>query len=79
MYGSRSVRSQDPPFALLERVAKGEQITITMHGVPVALLVAPGGGRSPHKETVAAMRALRKHVKPAKVTVREMIAEGRRH
>jgi hypothetical protein len=31
-----------------------------------------------HKEIVKAMRALRKRIKPGKMTIREMIAEGRR-
>jgi len=28
-------------FSLVERVAKGERITITKHGTPVAVLVPP--------------------------------------
>jgi hypothetical protein len=31
-----------------------------------------------HKEIVQGMRKLRKRVKPGKMTVREMVAEGRR-
>lgn len=31
-----------------------------------------------HKEIVAGMRALRRRVKPGKMTVREMVNEGRR-
>jgi prevent-host-death family protein len=31
--------------ALLKRVAQGEEITITMHGVPVALLVPAANRR----------------------------------
>jgi prevent-host-death family protein len=65
---------------LLDRVARGETITITRHGVPAALLV-PVERTSPkmtHREIVEGMRALRKRVKPGKVSVREMIAEGRR-
>jgi prevent-host-death family protein len=66
--------------SLLERVSKGEQITITRHGVPAAMLV-PIGGTQPkltHKEIVEGLRALRKRVKPGKMNVREMVAEGRR-
>jgi prevent-host-death family protein len=66
--------------ALLDRVAKGERIAITRHGVPVALLVPAtqaGPGMS-HQEIVDGMRALRKRVKPGKLSVREMIAQGRR-
>jgi hypothetical protein len=32
-----------------------------------------------HKEIVKGMRALRKRVKPGKMTIREMIAQGRRY
>ncbi len=65
---------------LLDRVARGERITITRHGVPAALLVpvtevAP---KLTHKELVDGMRALRKRVKPGKVSVRDMVKEGRR-
>ena len=66
--------------ALLERVAKGERITITKHGVPAAVLApvsdAPRG--LPHREIVEGMRALRKRVRAGKPGVREMIREGRR-
>ena len=66
--------------SLLERVSKGERITITRHGVPSAMLV-PIGAAQPkltHKEVVEGLRALRKRVKPGKMGVREMVAEGRR-
>jgi len=66
--------------ALLERGSKGEKITITRHGVPAAMLI-PIGGTQPklsHKEIVEGLRALRKRVKPGHMTVREMVAEGRR-
>ena len=66
--------------ALLERISKGEKITITRHGVPAAMLI-PIGGTQPklsHKEIVEGLRALRKRVKPGHMSVREMVAEGRR-
>jgi prevent-host-death family protein len=65
---------------LLDQVARGEKITITRHGVPAALLV-PVTEVTPkmtHQEIVEGMRALRKRVKPGKITVREMVNEGRR-
>jgi prevent-host-death family protein len=64
---------------LLDRVARGEKITITRYGAPVALLVPVGKKESKltHWEIVEGMRALRKRVKPCKVSVREMVAEGR--
>ncbi len=66
--------------ALLDRVAKGEKITITRHGVPAAMLV-PLSETQPklsHKDIVEGMRALRSRVKPDHMSVREMIDEGRR-
>jgi prevent-host-death family protein len=66
---------------LLERVSRGERITITRHGVPTALLipVTEAAPRLTHREVVEGMRALRKRVKPGKLSVREMVAEGRRY
>ena len=65
---------------LLDRVSKGEKITITRHGVPAAMLVPVGEAKTKltHKEIVEEMRKLRKRIKPGKMSVREMVAEGRR-
>ncbi len=54
--------------SLLDRVAKGEKITITRHGVPAALLVpvGPSEQKLSHKEIVEGMRELRQRVKPSK-------------
>ena len=66
---------------LLDRVARGEKITITRHGVPAALLipVAKTTHKLTHQEIVEGIRALRKQVKPSKMSVREMVNEGRRY
>lgn len=66
--------------SLLDRVAKGEKITITRHGVPAAMLVPVGEtvAKLTHKEIVDGLRVLRQRVKPGKMSVREMISEGRR-
>lgn len=66
--------------ALLDRVAKGEKITITRHGIPTALLVpvSEAPAKLSHREIVEGMRALRKRVRPGKMSVKEMINEGRR-
>lgn len=66
---------------LLDRVARGERITITRHGVPVANLVPVEDEKRKiaDGEIVEAMRALRKRVKPGKLSVREMVAEGRKY
>jgi prevent-host-death family protein len=65
---------------LLDRVARGEKITITRHGVPAALLipVEEKEAKLTHQEIVEGMRALRKRVKPGKMSVRDMVKEGRR-
>ena len=65
---------------LLNRVARGEKITITRYGAPVALLVPVEQKESKfmHMEIVEGIRALRKRVKRGKVSLREMVAEGRR-
>jgi prevent-host-death family protein len=67
--------------ALLDRVARGEKVTITRHGVPAAVLVpvAATEAKLSHKDIVEGMRALRKRVKPGDMSVRDMISEGRRH
>jgi prevent-host-death family protein len=66
--------------ALLDRVAKGEKITITRHGIPAAVLmpITQTETKLSHSEIVEGMRALRKRVKPGKMSVREMVNEGRR-
>jgi prevent-host-death family protein len=69
--------------ALLDRVAKGERITITKHGIPAAVLVPVEGAhvtarKASHREIVEGLRALRKRVKADKMSVREMVEEGRR-
>lgn len=65
---------------LLDRVSRGETITITRHGSPAAMLVpiGPTGKKLTHREIVQGMRALRKRIKPDSMTVREMVEEGRR-
>jgi prevent-host-death family protein len=64
---------------LLERVAKGHQITITKHGVPVAVL----GPYDPEKsvEIAGVIRELyefRENNTLSGLSIREMIEEGRR-
>ena len=64
---------------LLDDVAKGERITITKHGVPVAILVPPGAVPDIDIESfMARMRAFRKGNVLGEVTIRELIDEGRR-
>jgi prevent-host-death family protein len=65
---------------LLERVAKGEEFTITKHGKPVARLV-PTLTPKPKPDihaSVAAMKAFRKGRSLDGMSIRDMIEEGRR-
>lgn len=65
--------------ALLDRVAKGERITITRHGVPVAILEpADAQPRMTVEEAVERIRELGKGKSLSGGTIRELIEEGRR-
>ena len=64
---------------LLDEVANGETITITKHGVPVAMLVPPltRSTLAVH-DAVIGLRAFRRGHHLAGLTIRELIDEGRR-
>jgi prevent-host-death family protein len=63
---------------LVERVRKGERITITRHGVPVALLVPPGGQRRrPVVDVVEELEAFSRGRRLG-ASLRRVIALGRR-
>ena len=75
--GSYEAKTHLP--ALLDRVAQGEQITITRHGVPVAMLVPPSDSKK--SDVKAAIRDLiefRKGQRLDGLSIRELINEGRR-
>jgi prevent-host-death family protein len=63
---------------LIERVRRGERITITRHGVPVAIL-SPVDPQAPQpaQDVIAALKAFRSDHRLNGLTVREMIEEGR--
>jgi prevent-host-death family protein len=64
---------------LLDRVAKGERITITKHGVPVAVLVpAPSNRRPDAASVIRALKKFRAGRRLGGISLREMIEEGRR-
>lgn len=64
---------------LLERVIKGERITITKHGVPVAVLQPPAPSRTTEpKKVIAELREFRKKNTLQGLSIRDMIEEGRR-
>jgi prevent-host-death family protein len=65
---------------LLQRASKGETIRITRRGVPVAKLVPPDDGeKEDARKLVEAIRQLRKGTTLGKVTIRELIDDGRRY
>ena len=65
---------------LLQRVANGESITITKHGVPVAVLVpANGRTRRAAKEVIEEIKQLRKGRQLRGLSLRKLIEEGRRY
>ncbi|MCK9459106.1 MAG: type II toxin-antitoxin system prevent-host-death family antitoxin [Proteobacteria bacterium] len=63
---------------LLERVARGERITILRHGVPVAVLTPPGGGVDEVDEVVEEIRVFRRGKKLGAPGLRALIEQGRR-
>ena len=58
------------------RVARGERIVITKHGIPVAIL-APVGPQADPRKVVAELKTFRKGKKLKPLTVKELIQEGR--
>jgi len=62
---------------LLQRVRRGERITITHHGVPVAVLVpVESVSAQPVHEVIAAMQAFRRG-RSLGFLLKELIEEGR--
>src|SRR3954452_4862565 len=67
---------------LLERVSNGERITITKHGVPVAVLVPPAEREMPDvRRAIDEMKRFQEQNGPTlgpDLTIRDLIDEGRR-
>ena len=64
---------------LLERVARGERITIERYGVPVATLEpASPSKREPAGEVIAKLKVFRAGHRLGDMSIREMIEEGRK-
>jgi prevent-host-death family protein len=65
---------------LLEKVARGERITITRHGLPIAMLVPVESADKPNPEKSIEQLLAFAHKHPLKkASIREMIEEGRRY
>jgi prevent-host-death family protein len=64
---------------LLDEVANGEAITITKHGVAIAVLrpASPQPTRTTH-EAISGLRAFRRTHPLSGLSLRELIDEGRR-
>ncbi len=62
---------------LLERVARGERIIITKHGVAVAVLTPVPSGRGDRKQVIAALKAFRRGRRLEGLSLRELTDEGR--
>jgi prevent-host-death family protein len=64
---------------LLERVAKGEKITITKHGVPVATLQpADSSKKTPVRDVIDQLKRFRSGRRLDGLSIHDMIEEGRR-
>jgi prevent-host-death family protein len=64
---------------LLGLVAKGEKITITKHGVPVAILPPADSSKSmPVRDVIDQLKRFRAGHPLGALSIREMIEEGRR-
>jgi antitoxin (DNA-binding transcriptional repressor) of toxin-antitoxin stability system len=80
LVGSYQAKTHLPE--LLERVEQGEKILITRRGIPVALLTQPPPVITRDaRQVVEEMLAYRDRLKRTigKLTIREMIEEGRRN
>jgi prevent-host-death family protein len=62
---------------LLKRVARGEHITITRHGQPVAQLVPVAATTAKPDETIRALRESRRGRTLGELELRDMIEDGR--
>ncbi len=65
---------------LLARVERGERITITRHGVPIAMLVPVDGKRYSNLDSVIEkILAFRRNHTLGGVSIRELVEEGRKY
>lgn len=77
MIGAYEAKTHLPK--LLERVTKGEHITISKHGIPIAVLRPYDLRKSSNlKSVIVELRKFREGKNLEGVSIREMIEEGRR-
>ncbi len=63
---------------LIDQAAQGEEIIITKHGVPVAVLVPVAALREKDPQAaIAALKDFRRRRRLAGLSIREMVEEGR--
>ena len=63
---------------LMDRVSKGERITITKHGVPVAILQPTDFSKTePVREIIEQLKQFRSGRRLDGLSIRDMIEEGR--
>jgi len=68
--------------ALIEQVEKGEEITITRHGKPVARLVPASHETSDiekARQAAEGLRAIRARSRPGPESLKDLVNEGRRY
>jgi prevent-host-death family protein len=65
---------------LLERAARGERITITKHGVPIAMLVpVENTQKADIRSAIEGLKKFRRSHRLGNLTIREMIEKGRKY
>jgi prevent-host-death family protein len=64
---------------LLDEVERGETVTITRHGRPVAKLVPVDGNRRNVQEAIEAIREFGRRHPRGDLNIKELIEEGRRY
>jgi prevent-host-death family protein len=62
---------------LLDEVEAGHSLTITRHGRPVAILTPLRGAAGDRRAAIDALREARRGVRLGRLTVRQLIDEGR--
>jgi len=64
---------------LLEQVARGEKITITKHGVPIATLAPlPARQQTDVQQVIEAIKQLRRGNRLGGLSIRDTMNEGRK-